>query len=183
MASGHTKKYQLSQWERSDKVVVEDFNSDNRNIENALAGLDASKAEVEALEALRSEVSGKAEQSELDSLSGLVAETLPEVPRIAVGTYTGTGTCGETGPTVVTFPFEPKLVILTGDHAEAVCRWGQQYVGAHVGMNLVNFTAEWDGPTLSWYATRYGTSNPTTPNNAAYQMNTKNVVYHYFIIG
>ena len=32
-----TQNYQLSQWEKSDKVLMEDFNEDNRKIEKALS--------------------------------------------------------------------------------------------------------------------------------------------------
>ena len=34
-----TKKYQLSQWEKSDRIVMEDFNSDNAKVEAALTAL------------------------------------------------------------------------------------------------------------------------------------------------
>ena len=38
MASKHTAGYQLSQWEKTDKVIMEDFNADNRKVDSALAG-------------------------------------------------------------------------------------------------------------------------------------------------
>lgn len=34
-----TEKYQLSQWEQSDRIQMEDFNSDNAKVEEALAAL------------------------------------------------------------------------------------------------------------------------------------------------
>lgn len=63
-----TGKYQLSQWERTDKVLMEDFNTDNLNIENALAGLESSKAKQSDMTALQTEVSKKANQSDLAAL-------------------------------------------------------------------------------------------------------------------
>ena len=33
-----TTNYQLNQWEKSDRIMMEDFNADNRNIEAALLG-------------------------------------------------------------------------------------------------------------------------------------------------
>ena len=30
MASNQTERYGLSQWEKTDKVIMEDFNADNR---------------------------------------------------------------------------------------------------------------------------------------------------------
>lgn len=44
MASNHTEKYQLNQWDADDKVIRTDFNEDNAKIEAALAGLEQSKA-------------------------------------------------------------------------------------------------------------------------------------------
>ena len=41
MPSNQTPNYQLSQWERTDKVLMEDFNADNAKIDAALAALKA----------------------------------------------------------------------------------------------------------------------------------------------
>ena len=43
MPSNFTENYSLSQWERTDKVQMEDFNEDNAKIDAALAGLAASR--------------------------------------------------------------------------------------------------------------------------------------------
>ena len=44
MASNQTANYGLNQWEATDKVMREDFNADNRKIEEALAKLQKEKA-------------------------------------------------------------------------------------------------------------------------------------------
>ena len=67
-----TSKYQLSQWEKTDQVLMEDFNTDNLNIENALAGLETSKAKQTDLTALSNTVNTKANQSDLTALSNTV---------------------------------------------------------------------------------------------------------------
>ena len=41
MSSRHTSRYGLSQWEKTDKILMEDFNSDNLNIERALRNHDS----------------------------------------------------------------------------------------------------------------------------------------------
>ena len=41
MSSRHTSRYGLSQWEKADKILMEDFNSDNLNIERALRNHDS----------------------------------------------------------------------------------------------------------------------------------------------
>lgn len=42
MSSNHTKNYSLCQWEKTDKVLMEDFNADNARIDVALNNLDES---------------------------------------------------------------------------------------------------------------------------------------------
>lgn len=167
MTSNHTSKYQLSQWEKSDKVLMEDFNGDNQKIEDALAGLDESKADRPALEAL----------------SELVTSAMPNIPGIHMGTYTGTGTYGAGNPTSVTFPFKPKLVVLMGDNASAVFIEGRRYGLAHVGDYSIYYTLTWDDATLSWYQSGGSRAGYNVPLDAGNQMNAANVTYHYFIIG
>lgn len=73
MPINRTDKYRLSQWESSDRVLMEDFNTDNLNLENALAGLEASKAAAADLTALTAEVAAKAASSTLTDLQNAVA--------------------------------------------------------------------------------------------------------------
>lgn len=40
MSTNHTEHYNLSQWEKSDKVQMEDFNADNAKIDAALKALE-----------------------------------------------------------------------------------------------------------------------------------------------
>ena len=68
----YTKHYQFPQWERSDRILMDDFNDMAGKIENGLL-----------------------------QLTG-------EVPRIAVGGYTGSG---ET-PLQVSLGFRPKMVLI-----------------------------------------------------------------------
>ena len=37
MPTNHTPNYQLSQWERDDRILMEDFNADNAKIDGALS--------------------------------------------------------------------------------------------------------------------------------------------------
>lgn len=67
-----TEHYKLSQWEKPDKVLMEDFNTDNLNVENALAGLESSKAKQTDLAALQTTVGTKANQSDLAALQTTV---------------------------------------------------------------------------------------------------------------
>lgn len=163
MPSNYTDKYQLSQWEKSDKVQMEDFNSDNQKIEDALAA--------------------KAEQSQVDELSNTVAAALPEMPRVAVGTYQGTGKYGADGPASITFPFEPKLVVLMGGGSCAVFLAGNKSAQMLSGEYIARYAVTWDGATMSWYNTSALWKYANTSINASHQMNAANATYNYLVIG
>ena len=113
MSTNHTTNYRLCQWERSDKVLMDDFNADNAKIDAALAG----KAEGSALEALAGTVAGKADASALDSVSGLVAGHTAALARlgncrIERFTYTGNGNFGGSGPTYINFSARPVFFVI-----------------------------------------------------------------------
>ena len=42
----HTEKYQLTQWEKSDRIMMDDFNDNNRKIEDALARMEQTTASL-----------------------------------------------------------------------------------------------------------------------------------------
>lgn len=44
-----TEKYQLNQWEKTDRIMMEDFNADNAKLEAALADLEEKKCGTDAL--------------------------------------------------------------------------------------------------------------------------------------
>lgn len=130
-----TSKYQLSQWEKTDQVLMEDFNTDNLNVENALAGLEASKANQTDLAALtntvntkvnqtdlaslRTEVAAKAAQTALDTLNTTVtkltntlATAQASIPKIVIDSYTGDGQQDRT----ILLGFTPKAVLVMSNH-------------------------------------------------------------------
>ena len=95
MSSNHTANYSLSQWERTDKVLMEDFNADNAKIDAALrAEADVRSAQVSVLNA--------ALNTKGNCSIGLL-------------TYTGTGEFGEEHPTVIRFPRLPTAFIIAGN--------------------------------------------------------------------
>lgn len=167
MTSNHTEKYKLSQWEKSDKILMEDFNSDNHKIEDALASLAASKAE----------------QSEVDKLSSQVASALSEIPKFAMGTYQGTGKYGAANPNSLTFPFKPKLVLLMGDPVYALFLEGNRTAKSFSGTTTSSFNVTWNGATMSWYVTYANSGGANYALDAGFQMNSLNATYKYFIIG
>lgn len=64
-----TPRYQLSQWEKTDRILMEDFNADNANLEAALTALNTEvgkKAEASALNSAKSAL--QAEDARLSSV-------------------------------------------------------------------------------------------------------------------
>ena len=73
-----TANFQLTQWEKTDRILMEEFNSDNEKIDTAL------KANADGVAAL---------QTALASCGNC---------QIGLSTYTGTGKRGEEYPTIIT---------------------------------------------------------------------------------
>ena len=78
-----TSHYQLNQWDKEDRILMEDFNADNLKLDTALA-------------AVASAAASKAEQSALTAgIAQLQAEIAANSTKFITGSYTGTGTDGE----------------------------------------------------------------------------------------
>ena len=76
----HTTNYQLSQWESTDRILMEDFNSDNAKIDAAL------KNQADAIAALTQTVSGKASASALEALEAQVGPKLIGTQTVSAST-------------------------------------------------------------------------------------------------
>ena len=91
MPSSQTPNYNLNQWSRDDRVLMEDFNADNAKLDAAIKAVEAkadTKADVTALDAL--------------------AQTVAEKPRLAAGHYTGDGAATR----FISTGFTPKAVLV-----------------------------------------------------------------------
>ena len=71
MPSSQTPNYNLNQWSRDDRVLMEDFNADNAKIDAALGE--------------------KADKSAVEELNAQVGQVELSMPRVVFGTYTGDG--------------------------------------------------------------------------------------------
>ncbi len=165
MATNQTANYDLNQWLSTDQVLRTDFNADNAKLDAVLAGL----AETAA---------GKAEQTAVDALSAQVAA----LPRIAVGTYVGTGTSDSSGPCRLDFTDSlgrpPQLVVVRpqagmGDGLVLLQGMTESMdaLSGNYGSGSNN-TVSWSGASVSWFA-----------QYVASQFNTKGETYYYFAIG
>ena len=106
---------------------------------------------------------------------------LGAMPRIAVGSYVGTGTSGADKPNTLTFDFNPQLIIIAKDAAESIDLGtimirgqshnpGFGYVGS--SSSCLSLTLTWSDNSVSWYT-----------GNASEQLNTKGATYCYFAVG
>ena len=142
-----TANFQLTQWEKTDRILMEEFNSDNEKIDTAL------KANADGVAAL---------QTALASCGNC---------QIGISTYTGTGTRGEEYPTVITFPKMPTVFFVRGRGtffaAQGGASEGSLIVYASGSAQIQDALLSWSGNQLSIVSS----------NNAKYQLNTDNSLY------
>ena len=137
-----TANFQLTQWEKTDRILMEEFNSDNEKIDTAL------KSNADGVAAL---------QTALASCGNC---------KIVYGTYTGTGKYGRENPNKLTFSGKPVLVIVQAQsnttdfdfHLRLVrgCGWA---VGDRGNYSYTNSVA-WGENYVSWYNKNRRTPNP-----------------------
>ena len=175
MSTNHTTNYDLNQWEGTDKVLRTEFNADNAKIDAALkANADAIAAEAAAREAA---VSAEAEARQ-------AADAGFGNCKVAYGTYTGNGNYGSQHPNTLTFPFEPKLVIIQNITGAATDGTSSSTFGMAMmvlvrpvaGFTFANGTftntVNWSGNTVSWWG-----------ENDGFQLNGSGSTYFYAALG
>lgn len=175
MPSNRTKNYNLSQWEKSDKVLMDDFNKDNEKIDAAIKAVDVrvdGKADRSALDALSRTVDGKADVSSHTSLSQTVANLTASLNKkgnchVVLQTYTGTGDFGRDNPTMRTFPAKPLVAI---------------FFDAETGSRIVAFYGATGGRNTEQYAVGVVSSGNSIgiwhSSAAGTQMNAKGKTYY-----
>ncbi len=98
MPSNHTPNYQLSQWEKSDKVLMEDFNADNAKIDAAIQAVERRADDLAA---------GKVDPPEITRLEQLIGAKAA----IVTGFYAG----DDTEIRTIELGFTPKALLLMTD--------------------------------------------------------------------
>lgn len=125
-----TQNFQLNQWEQTDRILMEDFNSDNGKIDAALA----------------------AGQAAREALAAAVAKC--GNCRVTYSSYTGTGTSGSSNPSSLTFPEPPLLAVVVSEDGDLMLlspeMSGTIRYTASTSSNRVS--QAWEGSTVSWYS-------------------------------
>ena len=130
-----TANFQLTQWEKTDRILMEEFNSDNEKIDTAL------KSSADGVAALQTALAGAGNCS------------------VETYTYTGTGTYGANSPTAIAFPKKPAAVLIFGynflalltDKASDIISLSWFANGSDVFFQ--SLCATWQGGTLTFYDT------------------------------
>ena len=140
-----TANFQLTQWEKTDRIMMEDFNRDNAAIDTALKG------NADGVAAL---------QTALASCGNC---------RITISNYKGTGTLGEAHPTSLTFAEPPLLVFVLGPESGFMARG--RAMNAFQSSSNATPTTTWsaDQKTVSWY-TPYDAKYQLNTKDAVYQV-------------
>ena len=117
-----TSNYQLNQWEKTDRILMEDFNGDNAKVDAALKGLDTN---VNA---------------------AAVALAKCGNCQVYYTTYTGTGS----GSNSFTFPRRPLFICVMGNNISFFAVQGAPSGTGRrgTGMGVSNIT--WTGNSVSW---------------------------------
>ena len=142
-----TANFQLTQWEKTDRIQMEDFNSDNAKIDAAL------KSNADKAAALQTALAGAGNCS------------------IEIKSYTGNGNYGQNNPSRITFSKKPKFVLLCG-YSFLLLLMGKEnapFVGFFASDRIYtcNIVYSWSGNTLQFHSTQ----------NAYAQGNTSNQLY------
>ena len=140
-----TANFQLTQWEKTDRIMMEDFNRDNAAIDAAL------KSSADKAAAL---------QTALASCGNC---------QITISNYTGTGMQGENHPNTLTFSEPPLLVFILGPESGFMARG--RAMNAFQSSSNATPTTIWsaDQKTVSWY-TPYDAQYQLNTKDAVYQV-------------
>lgn len=156
-----TSNYKLNQWDKTDRIEMKDFNSDNEKTDAALQGLvqqiASERVEVDAaLQGLAGRLT--AERAEVDAALATKGNC-----RIEQRTYVGTGTYGKDAPNSMTFAEKPLLMVLLSSNEYLVFHGG---TGGTMSNKGFGFYVNWSENTFSWYS-----------DTADHQYNYKNKTY------
>lgn len=177
---------------------------------NLLPAIQRNQNQINNLSIKVNENFEKTLSTETKALYGLGADTVPDDAfvtiktmfdsrvRLASGTYTGTGTCGEDSKNLLTFPFPPKVVLIfrvagmglmTGSRSsdsesDASYSMIAAYPASSTGVigsssGRSGFTTNilvFSGNSMSWYSSGTRMSDQS-------QLNESGVEYRYYVIG
>ena len=152
-----TANFQLTQWEKTDRIMMEDFNRDNEKIDTAL------KSSADGVAALQTAMAGAGNC------------------KIVYGSYTGTGKYGSGQPNTLNFAHKPVFVCVQqktnpNTSTEYALRMIRDSVWANGTEDNYTYSqiVTWGANSVSWYS--------VDPNFAAQQFNESGKIYQYIAL-
>lgn len=142
-----TANFQLTQWEKTDRILMEEFNSDNEKIDTAL------KSSADGVAAL---------QTALASCGNC---------KIVYGTYTGTDKYGDKNPNTLTFAHKPVFVDIQQVSPTSFLNfhlrlmYGSNRSWASVDNDNWSQRVTWGDKSVQWYSI-HGSSGEQQFNSA-----------------
>lgn len=121
------------------------------------------------------------DETGLAELWSLIKAEDAKAPKVVYGSYVGTGTCGQSNPSSLTFDFEPKVLVFLSSSfmgQMVAYRNGATFMSScsfwsDGGYDAQYCTFVWSGNTVTWY----------NKNDASYQKNGSGATYYYLAIG
>ena len=154
MFLNQTANYGLSQWEATDRILMEDFNSDNSKVDGAL------KENADNIAALETAVAEKGNC------------------QIVYGSYTGNGGYGSGSPCTLTFDGKPIFVFVFPKEREGshdihlkLLRNVPYAISLDANSGYV-VGVEWTDNSVKWYSI-------SAVNSGEMQLNTSGAQYSY----
>lgn len=166
-----TPNYKLTQWVKTDRIQMEDFNADNAKLDDALKAHDTAIAARATTAALNAEITARTNAvaaEEAARKQAIAAETAARNSAISTlntavarlgncilysGTYVGTGVLSAEEPKVLTFPKPPRLVYVAAPRTyHFIAAPG---VTCYDGVTVYEYyNISWSGNSISWYGGR-----------------------------
>ena len=124
-------------------------------------------------------------RTEFNANNQKLDQYISALPRIAVGSYVGTGTSTAVEPNTLTFDFCPMFVAVSADNAGTLRPSNFFIRGQSASSGLshyssssetANLVVNWTDNSLSWYCTMPGAAEGR-------QLNQSGKTYCYFAIG
>ena len=125
------------------------------------------------------EKTDRIQMKDFNDMTATLDAALAGMPKLALGTYTGTGEKGQSAPTSLTLSFPPKFLAVFPINGlyRLLCARGME--GSNTspnGHSYGNVAVAWDGSTVSWHTTDSGAG-------ADYQLNRLDTQYFYIALG
>ena len=125
------------------------------------------------------EKTDRIQMSDFNDMTATLDAALAGMPKLALGTYTGTGEKGQSAPTSLTLSFPPKFLAafpINGLYRLLCARGMEGSNTSPNGHSYGNVAVAWDGSTVSWHTTDSGAG-------ADYQLNRLDTQYFYIALG